>query len=107
MTFQIPEPGGDDPANRFEFLDRKGKTHSMPKLEFLPAGASEYLEGVNSGTIPDPGLTSFLKAFMAKAEPKIAAVVDGLSRDQLAALRDEWNRVSRVTEGESSASDGS
>ena len=107
MAFQIPEPGGNLPENRFEFTDAKGKTHSLPKLEFLSVEASDYLEGTSTGAIPDPGFTAFIRVFMAKAEPKVAAVVKSLTRDQLVSLRNAWYEASKVDVGESSASEGS
>jgi hypothetical protein len=100
MVFQIPEPGANKPENRFEFKDRRGKLHSLPKIEFLPAVAAKYLEGVTAGTVEDPGYTEFLRVFMTKAEPKVASVVDGLSRDQLVELRNAWYESSRDEKGE-------
>lgn len=107
MAFQIPEPAGDLPENRFEFTDIKGKAFSLPKMDYLPFAATEYLEGVTTGTIPDPGFSAFIRKFMTTAEPKVAPAVKALTRDQLVALRNAWYEASKVTVGESSASEDS
>ncbi|UGT65331.1 hypothetical protein LTT66_18345 [Nocardia gipuzkoensis] len=107
MPFQIPEPGGSKPENRFEF-EHKGKTYSIPKLEFLSADATKYVEDVSTGKIPDAGLTEYARTLMLKAEPKLPKVMlEGLSRDQILALRDAWFESSKATVGESSASESS
>lgn len=106
MAFQIPEPGGSLPENRFEF-EHKGKTFSLPKIEYLPNEATEYLEGINAGSLPDPGFTAFIRTFMTKADPKVAPAIKALTRDQLVALRNAWYEASKVTTGESSASEDS
>jgi hypothetical protein len=107
LPFQIPEPGGSKPENRFEF-EHKGKTYSIPKLEFLSADATKYVEDVSTGKIPDAGLTENIRTLFCKAEPKLPKTLfDGLSRDQIVALRDAWYESSKVTAGESSASESS
>ncbi|MGW4090038.1 hypothetical protein [Nocardia sp. NPDC004750] len=107
MPYQVPEPGGEKPENRFEF-SIKGKTYSVPKIEFLPDEASSFLEAMSTGKISDVGYTEYIRTLFAKAEPKLSAnALKGLARDQLTALRDAWYESSKVTPGESSASESS
>lgn len=107
MPFQIPEPGGNLPVNRFEFI-HKGKTYSIPKVEYLSEEATDYLEGMSTGRITGVGLAEYIRTLFAKAEPKLPkTALTGLSRDQIVALRDGWYESSRVTTGESSASESS
>lgn len=103
MVFQIPEPGGNKPENRFEF-EYKGKTYSVPKPDYLPADAAQYIEDVSVGKVADP-LSVYVKTLFTKAEPKLPKTLfQGMSRDQFTALRDAWYESGRVTVGESSAS---
>jgi hypothetical protein len=107
MPFQVPEPGGSKPENRFEFTI-KDKTYSIPKLEYLSAEAASFIEDMSMGKISDVGFTEYIRALFVKAEPKLpATALKGLSRDQLTALRDAWYESSKVTAGESSASESS
>ncbi|WP_330253142.1 hypothetical protein OG874_00555 [Nocardia sp. NBC_00565] len=107
MVFQIPEPGGSKPENRFEF-ELKSKTYSIPKAEYLSSDASKFLEDMSTGKISDVGFTEYIRILFFKAEPKLPkALFEGLSRDQLTALRDAWYAASKVTTGESSASESS
>lgn len=105
MVFKIPPPAGSLKKNRFEF-ELGEEVLSLPKLEFVPPEGEDYLDESS-----EKGLTryQFIQGFMAAIDPDLGKKVAAarLARDQLYALYDAWTSASKVTPGESSASESS
>ncbi|MBF6363213.1 hypothetical protein IU447_24150 [Nocardia farcinica] len=105
MVYQIPAPAGHLKKNRFEFK-LGDEILSLPKLEFVPPEADEFLAAVDTTTLTQ---TEFILGFIGSVDPDIEKKLREarLSRDQLNDLYGAWGRASRVGAGESSASERS
>ncbi|MBF6189423.1 hypothetical protein [Nocardia farcinica] len=105
MVYQIPAPAGHLKKNRFEFK-LGDEILSLPKIEFVPPEADEYLAEVTAKALPQ---REFILGFIGSIDPDIEKKLREarLSRDQLDDLYGAWGRASRVGAGESSASERS
>lgn len=94
MPFDVPTSKKSIKQNRFEFtLD--GVTHSIPLLKFAPVEAAENFE-----------LNRNVAGILACCENDAARdAVRSLDGEQFDALLEAWGNASRVTPGESAASD--
>ncbi len=105
MAFQIPADAGHLKKNRFEFK-LGDETVSLPKLEFVPADADEYLNDAVGKGMPQ---REFVLGFVASIDAEIAQKMrdQKLTRFQVDALYEAWVAASKVDTGESSASERS
>lgn len=105
MVFQIPAPAGNLKKNRFEF-DLGGETLSLPKIEFVPAEADDYLSEVSGKALPQK---EFILGFIEATDPEVGKKVREarMSRDQVDALYTAWGKASKVDAEKSSASERS
>ncbi|KIA63001.1 hypothetical protein [Nocardia vulneris] len=105
MVFEIPAAGARLKKNRFEFK-LGDETVSVPKLEFIPAEAEDYLEEVNGKGL---SMYRFVIGFIASFDPDLGKKLHEarLSRDQITDLYAAWGASSKVSTGESSASESS
>ncbi|OMQ31597.1 hypothetical protein [Rhodococcus sp. D-1] len=93
-----------DEENRFEFkLREKGKTFSVPKMEFLSRPATKYL-GEKYATTSEADL---LRGLIKIEAPDAFDIVDKMEDDQAIELSIAWAAASKVDAGESTASDAS
>lgn len=110
MVFHVPAPAGDQPQNRFEFVlgpeSLGAEILSLPKLEFVPPEADDYLRDAAGKSLPR---RDFILGFIEACDPEVGKKVRDarLHRHQIDALYEEWGNVSKVDEGESSASERS
>lgn len=104
MAFNIPAPAGDQPQNRFTF-DLGSETLSLPKLEYVPYEADEFLNKLRgeAGTVTQ---RNFILQFIDACDSKVGAKLRKTrpSRDQVEALYEAWANASEVTPGKSSDS---
>ena len=94
MAFKVPASKKSDAANRFEFEDADGKTHSIPLLKFAPVEAAALFED-------DRNVAGILAACDDDAARKVVRGMDG---DVFTAFMDAWSEASGIEPGESSAS---
>lgn len=101
--FQIPAPAGSLKKNRFEFK-LGDESVSLPKLEFLPVDADDYLDKMEGGRNVSNRtyIHGLVEAVDAEVGEKFRAL--RLTRDQTNAFYEAWQNSSKVTTGESSAS---
>lgn len=92
--FTVPPSRKSDDANRFTFTIGED-AHSLPHLKYAPAGAIEHFENGRE-------LTGLIACADEDATRDAIRALDG---DQLGALMDAWNAASKVTPGESPASE--
>ncbi|AUS31485.1 hypothetical protein C1M55_10400 [Rhodococcus qingshengii] len=91
-----------DAENRFEFkLREKGKTFSVPKMEFLSRPATKYL-GEKYATTSEADL---LRGLIKIEAPDAFDIVDKFEDDQAIELSVAWAAASKITPGESEASE--
>lgn len=105
MVFQIPAAAGHLKKNRFEFALGE-ETLSLPKLEFVPSESDDYLADVAIRALPQKEfILGFIEATDAEVGKKVREA--RLSRDQVDALYTAWGKASKISVGESSASESS
>lgn len=97
--FKIPESKALDPANRFEF-EFDGKPRSAPLMEFVDIDTEAMFTSAITGTDQEIAYCHAL----ADGDAELEAGLRRLSRDQLEALTDAYDKASGVTAGESEAS---
>ena len=97
MVFEVPSAKRSLKQNVFEFKIA-GKTHSVPKFEYLPVGVLETIESTAADAIGP-----FLDVFGTK-DSVVGKAVRGLEKEQLTALIHAWQADSAVTVGESEGS---
>jgi hypothetical protein len=104
LAFQIPAPAGHLPKNRFEFqLPGEKEKRSIPKLDYLPIEADEYLRGIENRMLPQ---REYILGLVEATDAEIGKLLrdERLTRDQVNAFYDAWRAASKVSEGESSGS---
>lgn len=105
MVYKIAPTGANLKKNRFEF-DLGGETLSLPKIEYVPAEADEF-----TATPEARELTrrEFVLQFAGACDPDVEKKLReaGLHRDQVNGFYEAWLAASKVTPGESSASESS
>ena len=97
MAFKIPASKKSDAANRFEFEDADGNTHSIPLLKFAPVETAEAFEDNHN-------MADILAACDNDASRKVIRGMDG---DVFSAFMTAWSEASGIEPGESSASSAS
>ncbi|QOH55259.1 hypothetical protein [Rhodococcus rhodochrous] len=129
--FIVPKSGAENPDNYFTFqIEEDGPTYRLPFLQYLPGPAVELLEHPGNR-----GSYGFVKELIRRVDPKVAAAISAakLTRPQLLGtfrtektgekdkdgndiekdvvvehgIHSMWVEASKVSEGESSASDAS
>lgn len=105
MVFKIPASSGHLKKNQFEF-EFDGVTLSLPKIEYVPAEADEFA-AENGGR--EMNYREFILRFTGACDPAIEKKMRAakLDREQVSAFYRAWLASSKVTPGESSASESS
>lgn len=93
--FKVPTFDQSDKEFRFDFETPDGKTHSIPKIQYVPLPVMESAQA--------KGGVQFIE-LIREIDPKIGAAVAAFSAAQLSALEKAWITASGSTVGESSAS---
>lgn len=98
MPYTPSASAGDLPQNRFEFTIGD-EVVSLPKLEFLPYEADEYLNELN-GRITQ---RNFILGLIDATDEEVGAKYRASrpARDQVIDLYGEWEGSSEVTVGKS------
>ena len=97
MAFKVPAPVGHLKKNRFEF-ELGEETLSLPKLDYVPSSADEWMRDRDKGLTRTEFLLTFIDQVDAEVGAKIRAAK--LTRDQIDALQQGWIDASEVTLGE-------
>jgi len=97
MVYEVPAAKRSLKQNVFEFKI-SGKTHSVPKFEYLPVGVLEVIEATAADAIGP-----FLDIFGAK-DSAVGKAVRGLDKEQITDLIKAWQADSGITVGESEGS---
>ena len=96
MSYTVPPSRKSEDDNRFTFTIGDA-THSLPHLKFAPAGAMEHFEQGRE-------LTGLISCADDDATRDALRVLDA---EQMDALMGAWSKASKVTPGESPASEAS
>jgi hypothetical protein len=103
--FVVPKSEGSKKENRFTFkLSERGKTHSVPFLQYIGGEAAEYIESLAVKPVSE---ATMLRNLIRIECPEAFDEIRKLANDQVAALSVAWAEESEASAGESQASEGS